>query len=311
MLLQGNCNIKYKKRAFRLVILMIILGVILGEFAVLSFGKAGLFTIDLRGIIKNFLVFKKECVFQSDGYKKWDCMSPYFKEFVYKTSTAEAMAEAIKFKETRVVADCHLFGHSIGETALEKYNFDAGKAFSSCTRGCSDGCFHGVMERYLRNEPDPYNAISEMKSICDSVGSSWLLKRQCTHGVGHGLRAHGFLPLQDAFTACEVFDPVWVPHCKGALIMEHVDQYLLFDLDEDDMREVIPGICAQIESVEPTLVGECLDGLALGLLYYTGYDLRRSEELCEELPNPLHTATCKEHISSNIANERPSIIKGF
>ena len=73
-------------------------------------------------------------------------MSPYFENLVYKSSAVEAMEEAIRFKEGRVVADCHLFGHIIGETALEKNNFDVGEAFSSCIFGCSNGLLaHGSL----------------------------------------------------------------------------------------------------------------------------------------------------------------------
>jgi len=265
--------------------------------------------LDFRSV--SFFIKDKECIFQPDGYKKWDCLGSYFEKLVYKTSTAEAMAEAIKLKEERVVADCHLFGHVIGETALEKQNFDAGEAFSSCVHGCSDGCFHGVMERYVRNEADPYSVVSKMQDMCDSIGTDWLRKRQCYHGVGHGLLAHGYLSFPEALEACGVFGPEWAPQCRGGAVMENMDQYLLLDINEDDFRGVIPKICGQIQSTKSGFIGDCLDSVALGFLYYTGYDLRRSEDLCEEFPNPSHVEICKGSIMSNVFRERPSGLKGF
>jgi len=281
------------------------------SFSVIFFGLLGIVAWQLA-------VVQDKCSFQPDGYQKWNCLSPYFEELTNSGSTAAAMEEAIKLKEDRVVADCHLFGHVIGETALEKYDFDTGQAFSSCILGCSNGCFHGVVERFIRNEPDPYDALSKIQNMCDGIDeeNDWLSKRNCIHGVGHGLLAHEYLSLEEAIDACEVFDVdgsswSWPSFCKGGLVMEYMDQYLLLDLDESDFREMIPKVCARIEDIESELVEVCLDVLSLGILYNTGYDLRRSEDLCEELPDPGHVETCRILLFKNVMGERPSILKGF
>jgi len=292
-------HVMSKRKCISLVLVFGLLMIIFVEAAFL----------DLRPV--SFFIKDKECLSQPDGYEKWDCMSPYFKDLVYRASVGEAMAEAIKFKEERVVADCHLFGHAIGETSLEKNNFDVGKAFSSCVHGCSDGCFHGVMEGYISNKAEPYSVVSEIQNVCDSVGTGFVLKRQCIHGMGHGLLAHGYLSFPEALDACGVFAPEWVPQCWGGVVMENMDQYLLLDLDEDDFRKVIPKICEQVESINPKLIEGCFDSVALGFLYYTDYDLRRSEDLCEELPNSLDVGICKDFIIKNVLNERPSNLKGF
>jgi len=122
----------------------------------------------------------------ADGYKKWSCFIPYFKAITQRVSTVAAMAEAKRLEKSGAVSDCHLFSHVIGETSVERYNFDMGQAFSSCEFGCSDGCFHGVMERYVRYAADPATVISKIKNMCDSVGTDWVRKRQCIHGIGHG-----------------------------------------------------------------------------------------------------------------------------
>jgi len=289
---------KYIKWALLLLVLGLLFLVIFMVLVSLGFGPSKLFG---KG---------GDCISQLDGYKKWDCMSPYFEKLVYEESVIEAMKEAIEFKEERVVADCHLFGHLIGETGLEKNNFDVGKTFSSCVHGCSDGCFHGVMERYLRNEIDPYNVVSNIQNICDSVGTDWVLKRQCFHGVGHGLLAHGYLSFQEAIDTCQIFDLEWILQCMGGVVMENMDQYLRLDLNEDDFRKVIPKICEQVESTDP-FSQDCFNATALGFLYYTGYDLRRSESLCEELSNFEHVQTCKYYVIRNMLDERPSNLKGF
>lgn len=275
-------------------------------FSVLCFGLFGI-------VIWELVVLQDKCSFQSDGYQKWNCSRSYFEKLTNSGSTAAAMEEAIKLKNDRVVSDCHLFAHVIGETALEKYDFDTGKAFSSCIPGCSSGCHHGVLERFIRNEADPYNAISKIQNMCDGIDekNDWQSKRDCVHGMGHGLRAHDYLPLEEAIDVCEIFGSHWAYSCKGGLIMENMDQYLLLDLDEGSFREGIPKICTQIEDIAPELMRDCLGTLGLGFLYNTGYDLQRSESLCEELLNPQHVEVCKELLPGSIMIERPSFLKGF
>lgn len=256
----------------------------------------------------------QECLSRkSDGYStSWSCFEPYFERITKEISVNAAMAEAIKLKEQKVVSGCHLFAHFIGEASLEKYNSDVGKAFSSCAFGCSDGCFHGVMEQYMRNDADPYKVILETKNMCDSIDDDSELKFKCVHGVGHGLLAHNYLPLRDAIDACYTFDSYyWATSCIGGLAMENMDQYLMRDLDENSLRKIIPEICAPFEPEKSEIMDYCIYHVSLGLLYYTGYDIGRTEQLCEELPKQEHVGLCKKNIPTILESERPSIIKGF
>ena len=253
----------------------------------------------------------QECLDKPDGYKKWSCFRPYFETLTNEVSASASMAEAIKFEEQRIVSDCHLFAHYVGETNLEKYNFNMGKAFSSCTPGCLNGCFHGVMERYIRYETEPDNVISKIKNMCDSVGTDWAQKRRCFHGVGHGLLAHNYLPLLDALGACKTLGSDrlddWGIACIGGLLMENMDQYLELDLDEDNFRKIIPEICAPFESMELEL-RICIEQIALGALYYTGYNIEHSEKLCEELIQQKYIDLCREDLRTVILIEKPSNI---
>ena len=245
----------------------------------------------------------------ADGYKKWSCFIPYFKAITQRVSTVAAMAEAKRLEKSGAVSDCHLFSHVIGETSVERYNFDMGQAFSSCEFGCSDGCFHGVMERYVRYTADPSNVASKVPSMCDSVGTDLVRTRQCIHGIGHGLIAHGFLPLQNAIAACESLDQEWQLHCIGGLTMEHIDQYLERKLSESDFKAMLPGLCAPFESTEPSFkMNYCLFQVALGVMYYTGHNVEHSRKLCEELYNQEYVRACKNYITEVVAFETPANI---
>jgi len=237
----------------------------------------------------------KECFDKANEYDKWICFEPYFRELVNKVSPGYAMVEAKIFKERKIIDDCHLNAHFIGEAALEKYDFDAGKAFASCEFGCIEGCFHGVMERYVRYEADPYSVTSKVKSMCDSVSSSnprveTLLKNQCAHGIGHGLVAHNFVPVTEALAACRGID--YERRCMGGVIMEHVEQYL--SLEENEFKKILPEICESfLELDDPDAVVICMNNIGVALMWYTKHDLALSKKLCEELKKPEYVRACK------------------
>jgi hypothetical protein len=172
------------------------------------------------------------------------------------------------------------------------------------------------MERYIRDEEDLSSSIaSKIKNVCDGLvadpknakGFSGETFYRCVHGVGHGLRAHNYIPLRDAITACDAFGPDWWSVCAGGLLMENVDQYLELDLDEDTLIKFIPRMCAEVTSVEPDIIDLCLYDVALGLMDYTGFDVERTEELCEELQLQEHINICKNYIPEVLESEQPSI----
>jgi len=243
----------------------------------------------------------QECLSQSDGYKKWSCFRPYFEAITHKISASASIIEATKFREQGIVSDCHLFAHFIGESTLEKYDFDLGKALSSCTVGdCRYGCFHGVMGRYIGYEAEPSSVSSTIKSACDGVGFDSNQRNECFHGVGHGLVAHNYLPFLDAFDACKTIDPDQIGDrafaCMGGVAMERTFQYLSLDPDENQLKESIPEMCAPFESIGPEFMDMCIYNITLKLLFHTGYDIERTEELCEELEEQDDINVCKNGI---------------
>jgi len=237
----------------------------------------------------------KECFTKENEYNKWICFKPYFEELVNKVSPAYAMIEVKNFKDRKIIDDCHLNAHYIGEAALEKYDFAAGKAFASCDFGCIEGCFHGVMEGYVRRAADPYTVTPKIKNMCASVSSpnpeiERLLRSQCAHGIGHGLVAHDFLPV------CGGFDELKV-RCTGGAIMEYMEQYLA--LEENKLKEVLPEICTPFEERKDWQVTAiCIENVATVLMWYTKHDLALSKKMCEELKKPEYIRACKEAAQS-------------
>jgi len=303
------------KKFLLLIVILIIIGLEMGIFI----SRQPYVNLASSAILKIFVndPFKlpQECLDKADGYNtSWTCFRTYFKTLTSKISVRAAMAEAIKIEKQGIVSDCHLFSHYIGEEHLEKSDFNMGKAFSSCPVGCRNGCFHGVLQRYISNEADPYEVISEAKNICNTLGTDELNKHRCIHGIGHGLFAHDYLSLQDAMNVCDTFKELdekrWRDACIGGVVMEQMDQYLRLDLDENHLKEILPEICVLPGELPEDLVfiHPCLYDLALGLLYYTGWDAEPAKELCEGLQRQDYVSHCKQIILIQIFDQRPSNI---
>ncbi len=225
----------------------------------------------------------KDCLTKPHSYEKTNCLIPYFEALTVKQSPEFAIKRAEEFKKDGLINDCHLIAHYIGEANLFKHELDVAKAFSTCSFGCIEGCFHGVMEASVShtnmNE-------TEMVSLCDSMLSNSGLHRQCIHGIGHGLLAHSYTPLLEAIKICQNFNTAFKTNtCLGGLFMENIDQY--FFLDSDSMKEQMPFICDQVlETNDPELTKRCFSDIGGGLMFYTGHDLHKSIEFCEILKKP-------------------------
>ena len=309
MLLQGNFKSKHVKHILRPALFIGIAAVIFFELGIIGVRQVTFLNVTSTDNVQGLFEPPQECLDKTkDGYS-WSCFRTYFETLTNKISARAAMAEAIKLKSQRTASECHLFAHFIGEENLEKHNFDIGKAFSSCTPGCNDGCFHGVMERYIRNGVDLPNLASKIKSVCDSIGTDYIQKYRCIHGVGHGLFAHSYLSLRDAINTCAAFGSEETEDiCMGGLLMENMAQYIELDLDEDQLRKIIPRVCAPIESIAPERMYTCIYDIALGLMDYTGYNVERTERLCEELQQQNHINICKNRLADVIYSQVPSNI---
>ena len=290
-----------------------ILGIVFLSLTFISFEniylRDAISTIKSKVFVDNLFEPPQECLDKTtDGYK-WTCFRSYFEKITTEVSASAAIAEAIKLKAQRIVNECHLFAHFTGEINLEKYNFDVGKAFSTCTTGCNNGCFHGVLQRYIQSKVDLPDMASRIKNICDSLGTDLNAQFTCFHGVGHGLVAHNDLPLQNAIKECETFRDVGGEDiCIGGIFMENMVQYIYLELPEDQLKEILPEICASIESTNQFQMYSCMYNITLGLMDYTGYDIERTKKLCEGLQEQEKISECKELIPTVVMTQAPSNI---
>jgi len=197
----------------------------------------------------------RECFDKASEYEQWLCLEPYLKTLVSKGSVRYAMDEVQRLQDEGSVNNCHFLIHVVGEANLEKHNFNPGKAFATCELGCAEGCFHGVMARYIDEKADPHTVASEVKSMCDTVsmgvrepGKAELRDAagECAHGIGHGLAAHGFFSIPEATKLCQSFDNKYREgRCRQGIMMEHVTEHVteLLGLEEDELPKILSQIC--------------------------------------------------------------------
>jgi hypothetical protein len=233
------------------------------------------------------------CQKETHPYERLRCLIPYFEKLTRDGSALEAVAEAKKLQKEKMIDDCHLAAHVIGGENLRKNNNDVGKAFTTCTAGCMEGCYHGVMEEYLSQSHDLDALLKQIPHFCDSVSNDLKLRRQCLHGIGHGLLHHD-ISLVEAVKLCRGFGDAYSKRtCIGGVMMQNMNNIMLSD--EKTFRSKLAGMCTPIDFFQDqALKSLCVEQIGEGSMFYTGHDLIKSKEFCAELP----------------LNDRPDCVKG-
>lgn len=229
-----------------------------------------------------------ECLEIEGASMRRQCLEPHLQALAREESAEYAVCQAARLQANGTIDDCHLLAHAIGETNLEIEHGDAGAALATCGGGCIEGCMHGVMQTFVRSLPREVDTVGDaVYPLCDGVDSD--LVYACVHGVGHGLRSHGFLELLDALGVCAgAPDHDWAETCMGGVLMEQVDLWLPLQLE--GLGDVLPRICADLEG--DSRYPHCVAAIGEGLMFRTGHDLTASEDLCLRLAAPDAIAEC-------------------
>ncbi len=234
----------------------------------------------------NLVEIPADCLAMAQAYQRSACLLPYFSKLTMQDSAEAAITQAQQFRKQHIVDDCHLIAHQVGHTNFEKYRNNTAQAFVTCPLGCIEGCFHGVMESYAETRSTD-QIISEVPELCSSIGTDWLRRRQCIHGVGHGLLRHQLSQLESVVGLCrQLPDDFHQETCLGGVFMENMNNYLGQSLS--DLQSSLPRVCESIlNTQEQSLIGMCLQAMGEGLMFYTGHDLARARVLCSSLESQL------------------------
>ena len=161
-----------------------------------------------------------------------NCLDALFHEFMKDHTPVEALALVTEFgeKNSTIRVSCHPVVHAIGrETLLIKKTVQ--DSFPACDQTCHSGCYHGVMERFLRGEgasSDNAGHISQEEvkakaaTACDP-GQPLRFRFQCLHGLGHALVFFLDYNLLSSLQSCDVQPDGWSrSSCYGGAFMENV-----------------------------------------------------------------------------------------
>ena len=251
---------------------------------------------DKTGEIKftksEFLKLAKGCLEMPNSFAKTNCLKPIFQTFSFNKSAKYALNLAHDLQQEGTIPDCHLVAHFIGRSELEKQNYNVEKAFSACAPVCMQGCYHGVLETYINYAKwKPEDVPLKASELCERIGKSPILKRQCIHGVGHGLIANNYLPLKEAIGVCRRFsDDTKINACLGGVFMEHMNGLLFHS--EDELAQIVPNLCGDIDKMnDEGLSMKCAHAIGEGLMFYTGQNLKKSSEMCKML-GPKNQKSC-------------------
>lgn len=126
------------------------------------------------------------------------CFETLFKLYLQTHSTQNSLTEieSLRAEFPKVETKCHDIVHAIGRQSFVKEK-SVEKAFLGCDKTCAAGCYHGVIEGFLRKTPDQgSNAIedhisleeleSKINIVC-SPDAPLPIKMQCYHGLGHAI----------------------------------------------------------------------------------------------------------------------------
>ena len=246
------------------------------------------------------------CLLKSDTYIRMQCMRGPISTVVKNESAQTALDYVYKLQQADIIADCHVPSHWIGEANLEKYDFDAGRAFATCSEGCIEGCQHGVIEHYMSIT----KSSDDIMKLCESVGQDEeLLYRQCLHGLGHGVISHNKITLPEAVAECQTLESLFATDtCISGVQMEF--SYRHIQEGKEVFAKLIPTLCTEFEN-DWRFFRPCIGGIGYGAMVVTGHDLPESKRLCSLLSDQTQERICVQEANAEHILNRKDLEEQF
>lgn len=225
----------------------------------------------------------KQCASQHPvGVARANCLAPWLEEIVARQGAGTAMQAAERLVKSGVMNDCHVMAHTVGHASWRKTR-DLPSAFRACSTNCIQGCWHGVVEASMMQGIEGKSgalAPKQALAFCDALGKGTLERRQCLHGLGHGIMHQRRTDLKAAVAECEALGPRYeTDQCLGGMWM----QWTHFAVSEGarGFQKQAPELCA---SVRKDLLGKCAHALGGAAMFATGHDEAQSKAICKDLP---------------------------
>ncbi len=161
--------------------------------------------------------------------QKQQCYHAGLEKILRTQGTEHALAtlDALTRKDPAVLRDAHPYTHHLGRASFAYYK-DVAEAFAHCRETFWSGCYHGVLESYLRSLPEV--RADTIAAVCTREIDAWqstFLQYQCLHGLGHGLALYFDYQLPSALEGCDALASPWEREsCYSGVFMENVVAFL-------------------------------------------------------------------------------------
>jgi hypothetical protein len=237
-----------------------------------------------------------QCVAQfPPGGARAQCVTPWLDGIVMRQSAAAALeaAEGLVKGGVMNVNDCHIMGHAIGHASWRRER-DLGRAFGACTPACIQGCMHGAVEAFMIDGPAAETSPARVRAFCDALGDR-VKRRQCLHGLGHGIMHQHRKDLAAAANACETVGGRYEADlCLGGVWMQWA--HFRIHLGSDAYAEIAPRMC---DGVRDDHLPECARAVGGGAMFASGHDEAKSQAICLRLPS-IQYADCRRGVDYEV-----------
>jgi hypothetical protein len=170
----------------------------------------------------------------------------------------------------------HDAAHIVGQELFKK---DGLKSLTICDPTFFYGCYHGVVEEYIKSKG--ISQIAEVKDYCEKMEEDIAIP--CFHGLGHGFLSYFKYQLPPALDECHrVLLTNNYPHCYQGVFMEYITTFPMKSPDQDPF-----GLCQGIPN------GYKLACFNYFIIYHAYFDdVPALEAVCQKNMSHYDTQTC-------------------
>ncbi len=247
----------------------------------------------LLGLIVSLAIFLKPSSNLSSDISR--CESPgCFRDIITSLLDQNSISQSLTKLSTVSSGRCHTMTHFLGQEIYKKYG-DLTQAFRQCDGTCLGGCYHGVVEEILKENPSLI--VSDLAQVCNQLtgNDNRGLYQDCLHGLGHGVMAFTGGDLTKSLALCDNFAKP--DYCYLGVFMENSSS----PTNRDHPSRFI-------KSSDPLYPCDILDKKYLQTCYteqsnyfydISGGDWQKTIDLCRQVPSDYRSG-CISYVGGNV-----------
>ena len=254
-----------------------------------------------------------QCSGHQKQAKKEQCYHKGLAKILRTQGTEQALAalDTLTKRDPDVLRNAHPYTHRLGRAAFSYYQ-DVAEAFAHCKETFWSGCYHGVLEGYLRSLREV--RAETIAAVCTKDIDAWqstFLQYQCLHGLGHGLTLYFNYELPKALESCDALASRWEREsCYSGVFMENVVAFLHPHHTHSDghhTHEERPRSLLRPEDplypcnvVDEGYQQACYRMQSSAILAFSQHDFVRAFETCEGAPSSF-VPVCYESLGRDVS----------